>query len=117
MGDASRDGKVHAADPDDTIDAAPAPTSANAPVPATGGDYSELLAVERRHYVVEGEIAKGGMGRVLAAHDRRLGRDVAIKELLPQNRDAVRRFEREARITARLQHPAIIHVYEAGMWP
>jgi len=56
------------------------------------------------------------MGRVLAARDLRLGRAVAIKELLPKNRDAVRRFEREARITARLQHPSIIHVYEAGVW-
>ena len=85
--------------------------------PAQVDDYAELVQVERRHYVISGEIAKGGMGRVLAARDLRLGRSVAIKELLPGNRDAVRRFEREARITARLQHPAIIHVYEAGVWP
>ncbi|MGH9889296.1 MAG: hypothetical protein ACREBE_27425, partial [bacterium] len=74
------------------------------------------MAVERRHYAIFGEIAKGGMGRVLAARDLRLGRSVAIKELLPRNRDLARRFEREARITARLQHPAIIHVNEAGVW-
>ncbi|MEO8699054.1 MAG: protein kinase [Kofleriaceae bacterium] len=85
------------------------------PEPATI-DYPELVTVERRHYQIVGEIAKGGMGRVLEARDLRLGRDVAIKELLPRNRDAARRFEREARITARLQHPAIIHVYEAGIF-
>src|SRR5215813_1095753 len=79
-------------------------------------DYPSLMAVERRHYAISGEIAKGGMGRVLAARDLRLGRAVAIKELLPKNRDLARRFEREARITARLQHPSIIHVYEAGVW-
>jgi WD40 repeat protein/tRNA A-37 threonylcarbamoyl transferase component Bud32 len=117
MGDAVRDGGVHTGDPEDTIDGATPPSDAPKSQSAPTGDYGELLAVERHHYVVEGEIAKGGMGRVIAARDRRLGRDVAIKELLPKNRDATRRFEREARITARLQHPAIIHVYEAGVWP
>ncbi|MCX5742758.1 MAG: serine/threonine-protein kinase, partial [Proteobacteria bacterium] len=104
-------------DPEDTIDGAEPPARVDAPVDATGDDYPELVPVERRHYVISGEIAKGGMGRVLAARDLRLGRAVAIKQLLPKNRDAARRFEREARITARLQHPAIIHVYEAGVWP
>jgi len=80
-------------------------------------DYPELLPVERRHYAIGAEIAKGGMGRVLDARDLRLGRAVAIKELLPRNRDLARRFEREARITASLQHPSIIHIYEAGVWP
>ncbi len=86
------------------------------PPPIVVADYPDLVTVDRRHYVISGEIAKGGMGRVLDARDLRLGRAVAIKELLPKNRDAARRFEREARITARLQHPAIIHIYEAGVW-
>jgi hypothetical protein len=60
-------------------------------------------------------IATGGMGRISRAHDRRLGRDVAIKEVLEPDMRA--RFEREAMITARLQHPAIVPVYEAGTWP
>jgi WD40 repeat protein/tRNA A-37 threonylcarbamoyl transferase component Bud32 len=88
-----------------------------APAPAPAGhDYPVFVEVDRDHYVMSGEIAKGGMGRVIEARDRRLGRPVAIKELLPKNRAAARRFEREARITARLQHPAIVHVYEAGVW-
>ena len=61
------------------------------------------------------ELARGGMGRITRAHDRRLGRDVAIKEVLAPYLRA--RFEREAMITAKLQHPAIVPIYEAGTWP
>jgi eukaryotic-like serine/threonine-protein kinase len=120
MGDAVRDGDVHAADPEDTIDAAasrPEPGGMPAAIVAATRDYQELIPVERHHYAITREMARGGIGRVFEARDLRLGRQVAIKELLPRNRDAARRFEREARITARLQHPAIIHVYEAGTWP
>lgn len=118
MGDAVGDGDVRAADPEQTIDAAePRQSPIARPLDVIHGDYPQLFTVDRRHYLVSGEIAKGGMGRVLEARDLRLGRAVAIKELLPKNRDAARRFEREARITARLQHPSIIHVYEAGVWP
>ncbi|HTR53277.1 MAG TPA: protein kinase [Kofleriaceae bacterium] len=109
-------------DPERTIDGEGPRAEPIERVPVEAGaapalDYPELSVVERRHYAIAREIAKGGMGRVLEARDLRLGRPVAIKELLPKNRDVTRRFEREARITARLQHPAIIHVYEAGVWP
>ncbi len=122
MGDAVRDGDVHSAELDDTIDAAnPRPEPAPSPMPvdvvAASRDYHELTSVDRHHYAITREIARGGIGRVFEARDLRLGRQVAIKELLPRNRDAARRFEREARVTARLQHPSIIHVYEAGVWP
>jgi eukaryotic-like serine/threonine-protein kinase len=122
MGDAVHDGDVDAAGLEETIDAErPAaesvPPSMPAAIVAATRDYQELLSVERHHYAITREIARGGIGRVFEARDLRLGRQVAIKELLPKNRDAARRFEREARITARLQHPAIIHVYEAGVWP
>nr|HEX4318659.1 protein kinase [Kofleriaceae bacterium] len=80
-------------------------------------DYGELVAVDPKHYVVGKELARGGMGRIVRARDRRLGRDVAIKELLVTTGDSRVRFEREARITAQLQHPAIIHILEAGTWP
>ncbi|HUS64417.1 MAG TPA: serine/threonine-protein kinase, partial [Kofleriaceae bacterium] len=81
------------------------------------GDLAELPSIDPRHYAVGGELARGGMGRILSARDRRLGRAVAIKELLRGDADARVRFEREARITARLQHPAIVSLYEAGRWP
>ena len=76
-----------------------------------------LTTVPRDVYLVEGEIARGGMGRVLAARDRRLGRPVALKELLSSSPELARRFEREALMTARLQHPSIVNVHEAGRWP
>jgi WD40 repeat protein len=68
-------------------------------------------------YVVRGEFARGGIGRILTAHDERLNRAVAIKEPLQATGSAAQfgRFRREAAITARLQHPAIVPVYDAGM--
>jgi WD40 repeat protein len=68
-------------------------------------------------YQVIGEHGRGGLGVVSRAHDRDLGRDVAIKELLTRGRSGEARFMREARITARLEHPGIVPVHEAGRWP
>lgn len=62
-------------------------------------------------------IGRGGMGEVWKAFDQHLERDVAIKlmrkELLA-NEDATRRFAREARAVARLNHPNIVQVYAFG---
>ncbi len=77
-----------------------------------------FLPVDPGHYDVERELARGGMGRIRIARDRRLGRPVALKELLvAATPEAKQRFEYEARITARLQHPSIVNVHEAGVWP
>src|SRR5690349_9276549 len=64
-------------------------------------------------------IGQGGIGEVRAAHDLRIGRDVAIKRLRAANPapDEVNRFLREARIQARLDHPAIPPVHELGAGP
>ncbi|MEO8550139.1 MAG: protein kinase, partial [Kofleriaceae bacterium] len=75
----------------------------------------ELPVVDPGRFEASRPIAAGGMGKISRAFDRRLGRDVAIKEVLAPGFRA--RFEREAAITARLQHPAIVPVYEAGTWP
>ena len=80
-------------------------------------DLSTLVTVDPEHYLIGPELARGGMGRIHAARDRRLGRDVVIKELLVESEELAKRFEREARITARLQHPSIVSVHEAGRWP
>jgi tetratricopeptide (TPR) repeat protein len=80
-------------------------------------DYATLLQVDPAHYIRERELARGGMGRIIVAHDRRLGRDVAIKEVHVDDEALRIRFEREARITARLQHPSTIGLHEAGVWP
>ena len=79
-----------------------------------------LPAVERAIYDEWAPLAdaRGGMGALFQARDRRLGRVVAIKQIRGGSqgaRAALRaRFEREARLTARLQHPAIVGVHEAG---
>jgi WD40 repeat protein len=72
-----------------------------------------LLADDER-YDIAGEVARGGLGRILAATDKRLRRQVALKELLRDGGDAEARFLREALITARLQHPSIIPLHDAG---
>ncbi len=77
---------------------------------------SSFRQVDPAHYVGSRELARGGMGRIRLARDLHLDRDVAIKEMLPGASDQ-RRFEREARLTARLQHPSIVKVLEAGRWP
>jgi WD40 repeat protein/tRNA A-37 threonylcarbamoyl transferase component Bud32 len=68
-------------------------------------------------YQLEGVHARGGLGRVVKAHDQQLHRTVAIKELLKRSPSAEARFVREALITARLQHPGVVPVHEAGRWP
>ena len=94
---------------DATIPPAGVPVAAAPPLPATVGRYT-----------VNREIAHGGMGAILAARDPVLGRDVAIKVLLanrlgkPGYRE---RFAEEARITASLQHPGVVAVYDVGELP
>lgn len=68
-------------------------------------------------YRIDREIARGGMGIVYEAHDPTLERSVAIK-IVPTHLDtdeARARFQREIRSVARLEHPAIVPVYEAGV--
>ncbi len=70
-------------------------------------------------YALGEVIGRGGMGEVLLAHDRRIGRDVALKRLHTSSPSEAElaRFLREARIQARLEHPAIVPVYELARDP
>jgi serine/threonine protein kinase len=61
-------------------------------------------------YVLEQEIGRGGMGVVYAAYDRELERRVALKVLEGA-------LAAEARLIARLEHPAVVPVYETGVLP
>ncbi len=68
-------------------------------------------------YELRDEVARGGLGRIVRALDRRLGREVALKLLLRPRPDLIARFAREAQVTARLEHPSIVPVHEAGWLP
>jgi hypothetical protein len=65
-------------------------------------------------YRLTKQLGSGAFGTVWAARDERLDRDVAVK-ILPRSRVIHQRFEREARAAARLQHPAIVTLYEAAV--
>ena len=94
--------------------------------PDSGPDPGTLTREHEGRYRIVDEIGRGGIGRVLLALDEHMGREVAIKELLPQYLDSGSsdpitsrsqselRFLTEARITGNLEHPGIVPVYELG---
>jgi tetratricopeptide (TPR) repeat protein len=68
-------------------------------------------------YTIVGPLGVGGMGQIVRARDRRLGRDVAIKLLSDRNLHdpgAIERFSREARAASALNHPNIVTLYDTG---
>ena len=68
-------------------------------------------------YALGPELARGGMGRVVIAEDMVVGRNVAIKELSHADSPLLAaRFRREVRLTAKLAHPNIIPIFDAGTW-
>src|SRR5690242_20133756 len=67
-----------------------------------------------QQYELIRELGRGGMGRVFAARDTRLGRRVAIKFLLEQKREVSDRFLVEARSTAQCNHDNIVIIYEVN---
>ena len=90
--------------------------------PIDGANRADrLVDADRRpllgRFQVLRELGSGGFGFVVHARDQLLGRDVALKmplpERCPQSGD-VHRFLREARAVARLDHPNIVRVFEAG---
>ena len=74
-------------------------------------------AAAERRYAGGERIGVGGMGEVRAAADRVTGRVVAVKTVLADHVGAqtLRRFAREARIQAQLEHPSIVPVYDLGI--
>jgi serine/threonine protein kinase len=66
------------------------------------------------HYEIGRLIGSGGMGRVYAARDTELGREVALKVASFDGEDAQARLRREAQHASRLSHPNICHIYDVG---
>nr|MDQ3370051.1 serine/threonine protein kinase [Myxococcota bacterium] len=102
---------THASDPGEV----PAATAASATSPA------RLRAVRSGdvlgRYELAEEIGEGGMATVFKARDRELRRDVAVKVLFPhlaRRAEIVRRFHREARAAAGLEHANILRIYDVG---
>lgn len=85
------------------------------PVDAANTEELELLrATTLGEYEILGELGRGGMATVYAAHDIALDRRVAIKVISPSlgaSPALVERFRREARTAASLSHPNIIPIY------
>ena len=89
-----------------------------APAPFRSADRDD-------RYRIDGELGRGGMGLVYAAHDTHLDRPVAIKVLRPRHEGesleafALRQrlFRREAGLLAGIAHPGIITVHDVGLGP
>jgi tetratricopeptide (TPR) repeat protein/tRNA A-37 threonylcarbamoyl transferase component Bud32 len=93
----------------------PSPDPALPPAPSP----EESLPVQVGRYQIEGEIARGGIGIVLRAHDTAFHRTVALK-ILQQHQDspnAAQRFLEEAQVLGQLQHPGIPPVHDLGTLP
>lgn len=87
-----------------------AATPASAPPPPT----ASVFDLPAQRYDERAELGRGGMGRVVEAHDRALDRAVAIKQSLAASPTDLARFEREVRITAKLQHPSVVPIHDVG---
>jgi serine/threonine protein kinase/class 3 adenylate cyclase len=68
-------------------------------------------------YIIEREIARGGMGSIWVAWDPQLQRRVVLKRLAPGSiaSVALERCQHEAMAAARLSHPNVVHVYDFGI--
>ncbi|MDX2010235.1 MAG: protein kinase [Myxococcaceae bacterium] len=89
------------------------------PAPIPTDTAPSVKATERlsNRYLLKQKIGEGGMGTVFVAYDTELDREVAVKMLaanLVNDAEVMERFEREARLTAKLDHPNIVPIYDVG---
>jgi serine/threonine protein kinase len=79
-------------------------------------DVAKRSDLEGTRYTAIEEIGRGGMGTVYRARDEALGRDVAVTVISAVDADAAlaARLEQEALVLARLEHPGIVPVHDAG---
>jgi len=86
-------------------------------IPADALPFVDDPTKQLGSYILVKLIGKGGMGAVWKAWDKKLTRWVAIKFLLVSDEEDVMRFQREAKLAARLRHPNIAPIYEVGEAP
>jgi serine/threonine-protein kinase len=98
---------------DSTMGAEPQAT-ALAPTLASGGRQAQAQSSGGERYELLEVLGQGGMGEVHKAWDRRLGRTVALKFIRGENPERAMRFLQEARAQARIDHPNICKVFDAG---
>jgi serine/threonine protein kinase/tetratricopeptide (TPR) repeat protein len=92
------------------------PPQAGSESPSAGDDPRDRLPSRIGHYAIRRKLGAGGMGVVYEADDERLKRSVALKMMLslPHDETARRRFWREARAAASVNHPHTCQIYEVG---
>lgn len=86
--------------------------------PQGAPEGEELVGSYAGPYLIKRKLSKGGMGHVFLGYDETLRRQVALKVMDPKllaDQDALKRFEREARATASVQHKNIAGVYMVGL--
>ena len=82
------------------------------------GRARSMLGRVLGHYQIVTFLGAGGMGEVYRARDSRIGRDVAVKVLLPgiaAHPERLRLFEQEARAAGAMTHPNILTIYDVGV--
>ncbi len=109
-----------------TEERTPAPQTAYVPPPPSPREFPDTLPLPRREaeherpgavgrHGVVGVLGEGGMGSVLAVVDPLLGRETAAKVIRGEADESARTmFMREALITAQLEHPGIVPLYDVG---
>jgi TolB-like protein len=91
-------------------------TAASRSTQDAGVHDSDTIPSRIAHYAIRQKLGAGGMGVVYEAHDERLERSVALKMMLALDQDdtARKRFWREARAAASINHPNVCQIYEVG---
>ncbi|CAN5435292.1 hypothetical protein BH11MYX1_BH11MYX1_41830 [soil metagenome] len=94
------------------MDTASSPTT-----PFSVGDEPRPHTIASTRYELGELLGQGGMGEVLSARDRQIGREVAVKRIRSSSpsADQLARFVREALLQGRLEHPAVVPVHDLAV--